>query len=59
MNSDYSTAPRWQRLLAGLAASVVTVSLFGAVAFGLTGDEGWGLFARHDESPAQAAVRPA
>jgi len=59
MNSGYSTSPRWVRLLAALTASVVTGTLFGAVALGLTGDEGWSPLARHDDPTAQAAVRPA
>lgn len=59
MNSDYSTSPRWVRLLAALTASVVTGTLFGAVAFGLAGDEGWSVLAQHDDGAAQVAVRPA
>lgn len=59
MNSDYSTSSRLVRFLAALAASVVTGTLFGAVALGLTGDEGWSLIAQHDDPAAQAAVRPA
>ncbi|MDP3858493.1 MAG: hypothetical protein Q8Q73_12115 [Stagnimonas sp.] len=59
MNSGYSTSPRWVRLLAALTASIVTGTLFGAVAIGLTGEEGWSLLAQHDAPAAQAAVRPA
>jgi len=47
------------RLLAAFAASVVTGSLFGAVALGLTGDEAWSPFAQYDDRAAQAAVQPA
>jgi hypothetical protein len=60
VNSDYSTSSRLARFLAALAASVVTGTLFGAVALGLTGEEGWGLFAQQGESAARvAAVQPA
>jgi hypothetical protein len=47
------------RLLAALAASVVTGSLFAAVALGLTGDEAWSLLAHDDGLAAQATVQPA
>lgn len=59
MHSHYRTSPRWVRLLAGVTASVVTGTLFVAVAFGLTGEEGWGVFAQVDGRPAPAEIRPA
>jgi hypothetical protein len=59
VNSDYSTSSRWQRFLAAIAASVLTGTLFAAVALGLTGDERWSLFAQHDDGAAPAVVRPA
>ena len=55
MNSDYSSSSRWQRVIAVLAASVLTGTLFAAVALGLTGDDGWSLLSQHDDR-AQAAV---
>ena len=57
MNSDYSTSPRWVRVLAALTASVVTGTLFGAVAIGLTGEEGWSLLAQHEDPAPQGTVR--
>lgn len=59
MNSPYRTSPRWVRLLAALSASVVTATLFVAVAVGLTGEEGWIEFAQDDGGAAPAAIRPA
>jgi hypothetical protein len=59
VNSGYSTSSRWQRFLAALAASVLTGALFTAVALGLTGDEGWNLFALDGDAAAQAVVRTA
>lgn len=55
MNSDYSSSSRWQRVIAVLAASVLTGTLFAAVALGLTGDDGWSLLSQYDDR-AQAAV---
>jgi hypothetical protein len=52
----YSTPSRFVRLVAVLAASVLTGTLFTAVAIGLTGD-GWSVFAQYDEQAAQPAVR--
>ncbi len=59
MNSNYSTSSRLQRILAALAASIVTGTLFASVALGLTGDEGWSLLARADDQAAQAVILPA
>jgi hypothetical protein len=56
MDSGYDTSSRWVRVLAALTASVVTGTLFGAVAFGLTGEEGWSVLARHDGDAAPATV---
>ena len=52
MNSNYSTSSRLQRILAALAATLVTGTLFAVVAFGLTNDEGWGVFAKYDNGAA-------
>lgn len=57
VNSGYTTPSRLVRVIAVLAASVLTGTLFTAVAFGLTGDGGWSLFSHYDA--AQAGVRPA
>jgi hypothetical protein len=59
MNSPYRTSPRWVRMLAALTASVVTGTLFGAVALGLTGEEGWSVFAQESGPAAPADIRPA
>lgn len=59
MNSDYRTSSRLQRILAALAASIVTGTLFASVALGLTGDEGWSLLAHEDGQAAHAVVLPA
>jgi len=59
VNSDYSTPSRLARILAVLAASVLTGTLFSAVAIGLTGDDGWSVFAQFNGQAAQAVVRPA
>ena len=45
------------RVCAIIAAVMVTISLFGVVALGLTGDGEWSLFAQHlDPAALQAAV---
>ncbi len=59
MNSDYSTSSGFVRVLAVLAASVLTGTLFAAVMLGLTGSDGWSLFAHYDDRAAPAAVVPA
>lgn len=59
MNSDYSNSSRLQRFLAVLVAGVVTGTLFAAVALGLTGADGWSLFAHYDDGAAQAVVNAA
>ena len=59
MNSDYSTSSRSVRILAALAASVLTGTLFAAVMLGLTGDDGWSLFAQYDDRAVPVAVLPA
>ena len=59
LSSHYRTSPRWGRLLAALTASVVTGTLFVAVAVGLTGEEGWIVFAQADIQAAPAAIRQA
>lgn len=59
MKSDYHSSSGLQRILAVVAASVLTGTLFAAVMFGLTGDEGWSPFARFENPSAPAAVMPA
>lgn len=59
MNADYSSSSRWQRVIAVLAASVLTGTLFAAVALGLTGEDGWSLFSQFDDRTAQAPILPA
>ena len=58
MDSQYETSSILTRFLAAVAASVVTGSLFGAVAFGLTGDGDWSLFAQGVDTvaPVQATA---
>lgn len=57
MISGYNTPSRFVRIVAVLAASVLTGTLFSAVAIGLTGDDGWSVFAHYNEQSAQPAVR--
>jgi len=59
VNSGYRTSSRFARVVAVLAASVLTGTLFSAVALGLTGDDGWSLLAQHGDPAAQVAVVPA
>lgn len=59
MKSDYRSSSGLQRVLAVVAASVLTGTLFAAVMVGLTGEEGWSPFAQHEDRSAQAAIIPA
>lgn len=58
MDSHYETSSVLVRFLAAVAASVVTGSLFGAVALGLTGDGDWSVFAQGGgtAAPVQATT---
>ena len=47
MNSNFGSSSGVVRVLAAIAAVVTTISLFGAVALGLTGDGGSSLLAQH------------
>lgn len=57
MNSDYRNSSRLQRIIAVLAASVLTGTLFAAVALGLTGDDGWSLLTQYEDGTSQAVVQ--
>lgn len=45
MNARFSSSSGMARILSVLVASIVTATLFTAVAFGLTGEDGWSLLA--------------
>jgi hypothetical protein len=59
VNSGYNTSSRFVRFIAVIAASALTGTLFGAVALGLTGGDGWSMFAQHDDRAVQAPVQVA
>lgn len=57
MDSRYgSSSSGLVRAFAVIAAVMVTISLFGAVALGLTGDGEWGLFSQQLEPAALQAA---
>ena len=52
MDSNFGSSSGLVRVLAAIAAVMATISLFGAVALGLTGDGEWGVFAQHQDRAA-------
>jgi hypothetical protein len=55
MNTRFSSSSGIARVASVLAATVITVTLFGAVAFGLTSTDGWSLLAQ-DARPVRVAA---
>ncbi len=57
MNSNFGSSSGVARVLTAIAAVVTTISLFSAVALGLTGDGGWSLLAQQgDPAPTQTTA---
>ena len=49
MDSNFGSSSGLVRVLAAIAAVVTTVSLFGAVALGLTGEGEWSVLAQQSD----------